>query len=59
MPRLLQGYFLASFLFMAIVFSMPICLGLAALALDLPVGAWLLFLWCFSNCSWLVMVWQP
>ena len=34
----LQGYFLASFLFMAIVFSLPICLGLAALALDLPVS---------------------
>ena len=39
MPCLLQGYFLASFLFMAIVFSLPICLGLSALALDLPVGA--------------------
>ena len=39
MPGLLQGYFLASFLFMAIVFSLPICLGLSALALDLPVGA--------------------
>lgn len=37
-PGTLQGYFLASFLFMAIVFSLPICLGLAALALDLPVG---------------------
>lgn len=33
-----QGYFLASFLFMAMMFSLPICLGLAALALDLPVG---------------------
>ena len=42
MPSLLQGYFLASFLFMAIVFSLPICLGLSALALDLPVGALLL-----------------
>ena len=37
-PGTLQGYFLASFLFMAIVFSLPICLGLAALALDLPVS---------------------
>ena len=27
---------------MAIVFSLPICLGLSALALDLPVGAVLL-----------------
>jgi hypothetical protein len=33
----LQGYFLASFLFLAIVFALPICLGLGALALDLPV----------------------
>jgi len=40
---LLQGYFLASFLFMAIVFSLPICLGLAALALNLPVRSSHLF----------------
>ncbi|CAK0787648.1 hypothetical protein CVIRNUC_010870 [Coccomyxa viridis] len=33
-----RGYFLASFLFMAIVFSLPICLGLSALALDLPLS---------------------
>ena len=40
-----QGYFLASFLFMAMVFSLPICLGLAAVALDLPVR----FPFCLSH----------
>ena len=34
----LQGYFLAAFLFLAIVFSLPIGLGVYALALDLPVN---------------------
>ncbi|KAK9909531.1 hypothetical protein WJX75_003728 [Coccomyxa subellipsoidea] len=33
-----KGYFLASFLFLAIVFALPICLGLGALALDLPLS---------------------
>lgn len=43
MLLLLQGYFLASFMFLAIVFSLPICLGLAALALNLPVSSSHLF----------------
>lgn len=33
-----QGYFLASFLFLGIVFALPVALGSAALALDLPVS---------------------
>ena len=33
-----QGYFLAAFLFLGIVFSLPLCLGVFALALDLPVN---------------------
>ena len=35
---LLQGYFLAAFLFLGIVFSLPVCMGMASLALDLPVN---------------------
>ena len=34
----LQGYFLASFLYLGIVFSLPVCMGLATLAFDLPVS---------------------
>ena len=34
----LQGYFLAAFLFLGIVFSLPVCMGMASLALDLPVS---------------------
>ncbi len=33
-----QGYFLASFLFLGVVFALPVALGSAALALDLPVS---------------------
>ncbi|KAK9904775.1 hypothetical protein WJX75_002276 [Coccomyxa subellipsoidea] len=33
-----KGYFLASFLFLGIVFALPVALGSAALALDLPVS---------------------
>jgi hypothetical protein len=32
-----QGYFLGAFLFLGIVFSLPATLGMASLALDLPV----------------------
>lgn len=38
MTLTVQGYFLASFLFLAIVFSLPVCMGLAALAFDLPMS---------------------
>ena len=38
MTMLLQGYFLASFLYLGIVFSLPVCMGLATLAFDLPVS---------------------
>ena len=38
MPLTVQGYFLASFMFLAIVFSLPVCMGLAALAFNLPVS---------------------
>ena len=34
----MQGYFLAAFLFLGIVFSLPVCMGMASLALDLPVS---------------------
>jgi hypothetical protein len=34
----LQGYFLAAFLYLGIVFSLPVCMGMASLALDLPVS---------------------
>lgn len=34
----MQGYFLAAFLFLGIVFSLPVCMGTAALALNLPVS---------------------
>ena len=38
----MQGYFLGAFLFLGIVFSLPATLGMASLALDLPVRArWL------------------
>ena len=33
-----QGYFLAAFLYMSIVFVLPLSLGLYALALNLPVS---------------------
>jgi hypothetical protein len=33
-----QGYFLAAFLFLGIVFALPVALGTAALALDLPLS---------------------
>lgn len=33
-----QGYFLGAFLFLGIVFALPVALGSAALALDLPVS---------------------
>ncbi|KAK9816495.1 hypothetical protein WJX72_001008 [[Myrmecia] bisecta] len=33
-----KGYFLGAFLFLAIVFALPACLGLAAVALSLPVS---------------------
>ena len=36
-PVWLQGYFLGSYLFLAIVFSLPVSMGAAALALGLPV----------------------
>ena len=32
-----QGYFLGAFLFLGIVFSLPATLGMASLALNLPV----------------------
>ena len=32
-----QGYMVGTFLYFAIVFSLPICMGLAAIAMDLPV----------------------
>ena len=34
----MQGYFLAAFLFLGIVFSLPMSLGMYALALNLPVN---------------------
>lgn len=34
----MQGYFLAALLFLGIVFSLPMSLGMFALALDLPVN---------------------
>lgn len=34
-----QGYLLASFLFLGIVFALPVALGSAALALDLPFSS--------------------
>ena len=38
MPCCPQGYFLAAFLYMLIVFVLPLSLGLYALALNLPVS---------------------
>ncbi len=35
---LLQGYVVGTYLYFAIVFSLPICMGLAAVAMDLPVS---------------------
>ena len=35
---IVQGYFLAALLFLGIVFSLPMSLGMYALALDLPVN---------------------
>ncbi len=34
----LQGYVVGTYLYFAIVFSLPICMGLAAVAMDLPVS---------------------
>ena len=34
----MQGYMVGTFLYFAIVFSLPISMGLAAIALDLPVS---------------------
>jgi hypothetical protein len=34
----LQGYFLAAYLYMTIVFVLPLAAGVLALALDLPVS---------------------
>lgn len=34
----LQGYFLGAFLFLGIVFALPVALGSAALALNLPLS---------------------
>lgn len=34
----LQGYVVGTYLYFAIVFSLPICMGLAAIAMDLPVS---------------------
>lgn len=33
-----QGYVVGTYLYFAIVFSLPICVGLAAIAMDLPVS---------------------
>ena len=41
---LLQGYVVGTYLYFAIVFSLPICMGLAAVAMDLPVSLPLLLL---------------
>ncbi len=43
---LLQGYVVGTYLYFAIVFSLPICMGLAAVAMDLPVSLALLLLLC-------------
>ena len=40
----LQGYVVGTYLYFAIVFSLPICMGLAAVAMDLPVSLHLLLL---------------
>ena len=40
----LQGYVVGTYLYFAIVFSLPICMGLAAVAMDLPVSLPLLLL---------------
>ena len=34
----MQGYFLAAFLFLGIVFALPVAMGTAALALNLPLS---------------------
>ena len=33
-----KGYFLGAFLFLAIIYCLPICLGTLALTLDIPVS---------------------
>lgn len=34
----MKGYFLGAFLFLAIIYCLPICLGTLALTLDIPVS---------------------
>ena len=56
---LLQGYIVGTYLYFAIVFSLPICMGLAAVAMDLPVSLLLLLLLSLCCCSCLSLCALP